>query len=326
MNRGHISALIAATFLGFAAGTQAGNPDSPREWLERMSAAMSQMDYQGTFVYVQGDDVVTMRITHVAGEEGIQERLVSVSGAPREVLRDADGVRWVLGDDHSVLADQAYSRSFFPRLPPDQQAQTERCYALELGGTSRIAGHAVRGLSILPRDDYRYGYTLWLEKHSALPLKWELFGPGRKPLAKLMFTDFRMGSEVDARELAPSSRLAEFKTVESRLPAGLGQAVSQPQWEPSSLPPGFELTAHRFFNGQDQDLFEHFVFSDGLAAVSVYVETESEGAAEQSAGVSRMGTTHAFSRIAEGAVITVVGDVPAATVRYIGDGVIPVPH
>jgi sigma-E factor negative regulatory protein RseB len=318
-----IPAAVAAAWLAWAGGALAGDDGNPREWLERMSAAMSQMDYQGTFVYVQGDEVVTMRITHVADEAGVRERLVSMSGAPREVLRDSNGVRWVLGDDQSVMADQAFNRSFFPQLPLDQHGQTEQCYAFKLGGTGRIAGQTVRSLQVLPKDDYRYGYTLWLEQHSALLLKWELIDHEQKPLAKLMFTDFRMGSEVDPAELTPSSQLTEFRTVDSRLPAGRGQMSAVPHWKPRSLPPGFELTAHRYFGRENQRMFEHLVYSDGLAAVSVYVENDSAEAGED-AGLSRMGTTHAFSRMLDGFVITVIGDVPAATVRYIGDAVVPV--
>jgi sigma-E factor negative regulatory protein RseB len=293
----------------------------PRQWLERMTTAMSQMSYQGTFVYVQGDEVVTMRITHVADEAGVRERLVAMSGAPREVLRDSSGVRWVLGDDHSVLQDQAFSRSFFPQLPTDERDRTERSYTLKLGGTERIAGQSVRNLEVMPRDDYRYGYSLWLEGHSALLLKWQLIDNDGKALAKLMFTDIRMGSEVDPDELNPSSQLKKFRTVESRLPAGRGLAQTAPHWRPARLPPGFELTAHRYFGPQESGMYEHLVYSDGLAAVSVYVESDgSEGA--QDPGLSRHGTTHAFSKTADGVLITVIGDVPAATVELIGDAVV----
>jgi len=188
---------VAAAWLLSAGSVLADPGNDPYQWLDRMSAAMSQMDYQGTFVYLQGDEVVTMRITHVADDAGVRERLVSMSGAPREFLRDSNGVRWVLGDDHSVLADPAFKRTFFPQLPIDHRDQTERCYELEFGGTERIAGQKVRGVSVLPKDHFRYGYRLWLEERSALMLKWELIDGDRRSLAKLMFTDFRMGSEVD---------------------------------------------------------------------------------------------------------------------------------
>jgi sigma-E factor negative regulatory protein RseB len=311
-----------------AAGDDRDGGRDPQEWLERMTVAMSQMTYQGTFVYLQGDEVVTMRITHVADESGVRERLVALSGAPREVLRDASGVRWVLGDGHAVLQDQAFSRSFFPLLPLDRQGQTKRSYALKLGGTGRIAGQSARRLEVIPRDEYRYGYTLWLEQHSALLLKWQLLDSKGGTLAKLMFTDIRMGSEVDPGELNSSSPLQEFRTVESRLPAGPGYVQEAPRWQPSSLPPGFELTDHRFFAAPDAaatggGMYEHLVYSDGLAAVSVYVESGADRQAE-GVGVNRLGTTHTFSRVANGALITVVGDVPAATVRLIGDAVAPV--
>jgi sigma-E factor negative regulatory protein RseB len=316
--------LVAAWLMGSTAGAVAGEPaggGDPRQWLERMTSAMSQMSYQGTFVYVQGDDVVTMRITHVADDAGVRERLVAMSGAPREVLRDSSGVRWVLGDDHSVLQDPAFSRSLFPQLPTDERERTERSYDLKLGGTGRIAGQPVRNVEVMPRDAYRYGYSLWLEEHSALLLKWQLVDREGKTLAKLMFTDLRMGSEVDPDELNSSSPLKKFRTVESRLPSGQGLAQKAPHWRPARLPPGFELTTHRYFGPQDSGMYEHLVYSDGLAAVSVYVESGgSDGA--QNAGLSRHGTTHAFSKTADGVVITVVGDVPAATVELIGEAIV----
>lgn len=322
MNPTAANRLLAAACLLWAGAVLAGEPDDPRFWLERMSAAMSQMSYQGTFVYIQGDEVVTMRITHVAGEDGVRERLVSLSGSPREVLRDSSGVRWVLGDDQSVLQDQAFNRNFFPGLPLDQQALAAQSYELRLGGSGRIAGQAARTLEIVPRDAFRYGYSLWLEKHSGLLLRWELRDSSGARLARLEFTDIRMGSEVDRAELEGDRALRRFRTVESRLPAA-EPAGATPRWRPVELPPGFELTAYRCLAGKDEDLFEHLVYSDGLAAVSVYVEREG-GRTGLAPGLSRLGTTHAFSTASEGLLVTVVGEVPAATVRLIGAAVAPV--
>jgi sigma-E factor negative regulatory protein RseB len=95
----------------------AGGSAQAREWLERMSAAMSQMSYQGTFVYVRDGAVETMRITHVTDETGVRERLYSISGPHREVIRDRKGVRCVLQDSASVVEDQVVASSYFPELP-----------------------------------------------------------------------------------------------------------------------------------------------------------------------------------------------------------------
>jgi sigma-E factor negative regulatory protein RseB len=232
-------------------------------------------------------------------------------------------LHWILGDDHSVLEDSAFNRSFFPELPADQQEQISRSYSLKFGRTERIAGQSARNLKILPRDTYRYGYSLWLEKHSGLLLKWELIDSNRNSLAKLMFTDIRLGSEVDTRELKPSNQFKKFKTVESKLPAGRGISHGNPRWKPDRLPPGFELTTHRIFGKAGEDMYEHLVYSDGLAAVSIYIEGNLTNEEKQSE-LRSVETTHAFTRTAENVIITVMGDVPAATVQFIANAVGPV--
>ncbi|MBT8046972.1 MAG: hypothetical protein HKN57_02185 [Xanthomonadales bacterium] len=311
---------LALALLGPAGPGVASDKDDPVAMLERMSSAMSQMSYQGTFVYVQGDKVDTMRITHVADQHGIRERLVAVSGAPREILRDSSGVRWVLADDHSVFEDSGFNISFFPELPLDQHGRTELSYSMKTGSSERIAGHRARNIEVLPRDHFRYGYSLWLEEHSGLLLKWELIDQDKKPLAKLMFTDLRLGSEVDGKELRTTSQLKMFKKTASDLPAGRGHSNARPKWLPGNLPPGFKMTGHRFFGEEGEGMYEHLIYSDGLAAVSVYVESISEQSGVE-AGISRMGTTHAFSRVTDDMLITVVGDVPAVTVQSIGESV-----
>jgi len=316
-----LATMLVAWLLGMTLPLAAGSTEDAGDWLERMSAAMSQMSYQGTFVYVQGEEVETMRITHVSDEAGVRERLVSVSGVQREILRDSNGVRWVQGDDHSVMEDPASGRSFFPEIPLRSSDTNNVSYRFELGKSERIAGHNGRKVKIIPRDKFRYGYTLWLEEKSALLLKWELLDDEQRRLAKLMFTDLRLGSEVDLKELKSSSQLQQFKVLESGLPSGGSLSHSNPKWQPSELPPGFRLTAHRYLGKQDQEIYEHLVYSDGLAAVSVYVESNRGGQQEQEIGISRMGTTHAFSRLAGEVLITVVGDVPAVTVQSIGETV-----
>lgn len=307
--------------LGFCGVLQAA--DSPRDWLERMSIAMSQLSYQGTFVYIQGNDVETMRVTHIVDDKGVRERLVSVSGESREVIRDASGVRWVVGEQHSIMRDDAFKRVFFPGLPLDQYEQVEHSYQIRVAGMARIAGHQSRLLKVVPRDRYRYGYSLWLEQRTGLLLRWELLDAGQKPLAKLVFTDLRLGSQVDPRDLNSNEQLQRFKTVESVLPAGDASVQVQPRWAPGKVPPGFRLALHRYTKDAERGVYEHLVYSDGLAAVSVYIEAAA-AAETGKTGLSRMGTTHAFTRTLDDMLITVIGDVPAVTIKLIGDAVGPV--
>jgi sigma-E factor negative regulatory protein RseB len=296
--------------------------DNAYVWLERMSAAMSQMNYQGTFVYVQGDHVETMRITHVSENGHQKERLVSISGTPREVVRDAAGVRWFSGEDRWTLSDPSVNRPILFELPLNDAARASDSYEFRLQGSERIAGRSARRLDVKPRDRFRYGYSLWLEAQSGLLLQWHLNDGDGKTLARLMFTDLRMGSEVDLRELYSSNDGDAAVAAASGLPAESRSVRRPPLWQARKVPPGFHLASHRAPEGDASEEFEHLVYSDGIAAVSVYVESldrQPRGAR----GVSRMGTTHAFFRSLDDMFITVVGDVPEATVRLIGESVRP---
>jgi len=292
--------------------------DTVYQWLERMDAAMSQMNYQGTFVYVHDDDVESMRITHVVDDRGLHERLVSVSGTPREVIRDAKGVRWLSGENHTMLANAAASRTFFPKLPLGDPHQASQSYEFRLANNQRIAGHSTQRLDILPKDQYRYGYSLWLELQSSLLLQWELTGEKGETLAKLMFTDLNMGSEVDPSELRSTTANESAVPVTSQ-PIAESPSISGPlRWKPARLPAGFRLTSNRQQKPQQGSPFEHLVYSDGIAAVSVYIES-AEPDSDLKLGLSTLGTTHVFTRKLDNELITVLGDVPAVTVKLIGN-------
>ena len=310
-------ALLLLISVSFSTLATAGEPGKAREWLERMTTAMSQMSYQGTFVYVRDGGVETMRITHVTDETGVRERLYSVSGPRREVIRNKKGVRCVLQDSSSVVEDQVVASSYFPKLPLSVIDSENTGYRLESRGEARIAGHTARRVTISPEDNFRYGYDFWLEEQTGLLLKWVLFNAEHKPIAKLMFTDFAIGTAVDMSELESDSQTEDF--VEMKTFSLLNSVVthSSPRWQPAKLPPGFHLASHSHKTGAD-GVYEHMVYSDGLAAVSVYVEQQGDDAAVKP-GASQLGTNNAYTRQQGDLQITVIGEVPAITVKAIAN-------
>jgi sigma-E factor negative regulatory protein RseB len=311
--------LLLLISISISSNALGNEPGEAREWLERMTTAMSQMSYQGTFVYVRGGVVETMRITHVTDETGVRERMYSTSGPHREVIRDRKGVRCVLKDSASVVEDQVVASSYFPDLPLSDIDSDSSGYRLGTGSEARIAGHTARRITISPKDNFRYGYDFWLEKETGLLLQWVLFDIGRKPIAKLMFTDFAIGSAVDLSELESDASDEEFVEMKTYSLQNTVLTRSSPRWQPAKLPPGFKLTSNSHKSGAE-GIYEHMVYSDGLAAVSVYVEQQGVESAVNT-GVSQLGTTNAYTRKQGDLQITVIGEVPPRTVREIANEV-----
>lgn len=299
-----------------AAPLAASETPNARAWIERMAAAIMHMDYQGTFVYMRGEQMETLRITHVVKDDGVHERLYSVAGPHREIIRDADTVRTVLADGGSIIEEAVVSGAIFPEFPVGEPEGASE-YRFETGGKARIAGHQGRRVTVVPKDEFRYGYDLWLEAQTGLLLKWVLFDSEQRELAKLVFTELRLGDEVDPDELISTTPPEAFVEMETPLAKRQMLSNTEPEWKPDSLPPGYRLTTHRHQSGGN-GTFEHLVYSDGLASVSVYIESK-QGAPKVNSGLSRIGTAHAFKRDLGERQVIVIGEVPPATVRAIGD-------
>jgi sigma-E factor negative regulatory protein RseB len=96
--------------------------------------------------------------------------------------------------------------------------------------------------------------------------------------------------------------------------------AAAPAWTAGRLPPGFRLTQSTRQNlpGVDGPV-EHLVFSDGIASVSVFIGAR-DGAVPKAAPVAAQAggaaTTFFVTRV-EGRPVTVVGEVPMRTARFI---------
>ncbi|HXC59090.1 MAG TPA: MucB/RseB C-terminal domain-containing protein, partial [Steroidobacteraceae bacterium] len=90
------------------------------------------------------------------------------------------------------------------------------------------------------------------------------------------------------------------------------------------MPPGFRVKT--FGTPAPAGPRSRFIVSDGVAWVSVFIEkigADQPGVTSRSEGLVQMGTTAAFTASAAGHRITVVGDVPATTVKAIAAAVQP---
>lgn len=309
-------------FLLLAAAGPALVVADARQWLDEMSNALHTLDYDGTFVYLHGDRLEAMRIIHQHDKGGVRERLVSLTGSAREVVRDEKAVTCIMADSKSVMVGQSRPRQPFPVVPRDFEPLL-RTYSLEDAGEDRMAGQMTRIITITPRDGYRYGYRYWIDHDTRMLLKSDLTDVNGKAIEQVMFTRLDIGHEIPADALKPSltgdgyswSRQQNGKTNPKAAPG-------KPGWRVAELPAGFQLTNYqRKHIHQNADKAEHMVFSDGLATVSVYVE-KMQPDADGFTGLSSKGAMNAYGSLVDGYQVTVVGEVPPATVQMMARSVV----
>lgn len=289
-------------------------PDEVRVWLQRMVNAVHSLNYDGTFVFLQNDQLESMQIVHTADHNGEKERLVSLNGVAREVFRDNASVTCIAPDVKSVSIGNRIGGGGFRAVFSVDISQLSDYYDFHLLGEERVAGRQAQVVAIIPKDAYRYGYRLYLDTEHALPLKTDMLNVSGVSISQLMFTQLQVHSS--SREIAEIS--LEGKEYYQWVQQKPMQTVSDRQfsgWFFSDLPKGFDITLHsKRKAGKQAREVDHFVLSDGLASLSVYVETADEIGLR---GGSTMGTVNAFGNIQSGYQITAVGEVPPMTVERI---------
>ncbi len=306
--------LLAAAGVVQGAGAVAGN--EVRGLLEKMVQAVHSLDYDGTFVYLHGDQLESMRVVHTVGAEGEREQLISLNGAAREVVRDEASITCIAPDAREISIGDRSAGGFRAVFSIDVD-RLGSLYDFHLLGQSRVAGRWARVVAIIPRDAYRYGYRLFIDDEHALPLKTDMLDAEGDMVSQIMFTTLHVDPEVKPATEGGLEGLEDF-AWRLRKPKVRLSDNEKINWKFKNLPSGFEVnaTSRRRAAGGEGEM-DHFVLSDGLATVSVYVEARPS--AEGLRGLSAMGAVNAYGSEVAGHEVTVVGQVPPKTVRAVAD-------
>lgn len=320
--RNAIAALALCAWL-IPATALADTTREPLEWLGRMAAAGQRLNYTGTFIYQSGRDVETSRITHKVDANGEHERLEVLDGSPREVIRSNNQVQCVLPDQKLVIVDQGNARRAFPARLPASYAGVAENYWITLGEPGRVAGLEAQQIVLEPRDELRFGHRLWADMATGLLLKARMVDEQGEVIEQFTFTDVKIGGEIAMDELKPRFiKNDQWKVISAR---GDDVRPEDKGWVLEPPLTGYALkSVVRRPVGQGRKEILHIVYSDGLAAISVFIETADGDSGKQGIGAMATGPINIYKRVVSEHLITVLGEVPMAAVRQIGDGMVQV--
>jgi sigma-E factor negative regulatory protein RseB len=316
IGQGTAWARVSCALLAFAVFDAAAQ--DVRSWLDRMNRAVEELNYEGTFVHVLDGNAETMHVVHRNHNGRISERLMSLDGVGREIIREDDMVQCILPDRKIVLLEEARRSEQSPLTSslPSYSEALEPHYEFTMYRTARVAKRPVQVIGIKPKDEFRYGYMLWLDRETAMPLKSQIRDENDQIVEQILFTQIQLSDFIPASALHPGIDTEGFTFF--RTPAAKSESDEQTVlWRASILPGGFTLSAamQRAIAGSNYPV-EHLVYSDGLATVSVFIE-DPKNDADVLEGFSRVGSTNAYSLTLQGRKVTAIGEVPRQTVRTI---------
>ncbi|PJC05317.1 MAG: transcriptional regulator [Gallionellaceae bacterium CG_4_9_14_0_8_um_filter_60_335] len=296
------------------------------EWLRTMAFAAHQTNYSGVFVYQAGNRVELSRITHLTDEQGEHERLQGLEGQRREVVRHNDRV-WLYLGDKQYKFDKRHSRRAFPALLPEQILTLKENYIVTQEEEDRVADYHVHTIRFQPRDGLRYARKMWAHSESGLLLKAVVLDEHDRVIEQYAFSQLQIGGNIDSKWLPANETDAEeiaSRQNLSPLPRENIESVAS-GWQVDGVPSGFKkIIEMRRTLLHNKIKVVQIVYSDGLAALSVFIEP-SETAHHARMGLTSRGAVHVYRRRLDENYVTVVGELPpravlkvAESVRYAG--------
>ncbi len=294
--------------------------DPAMAWIQKMSEAMRNLSYRGNFVYLHDNQMESMEITHIRDVSGEKERLLSLNGEAREVLRDNLNLTCVWPSSKKVVVDTSRQNNYSPIFIPEDIARLEKFYDMKLIGQDRIAGLDSVVVHINPRDNLRYGMKFWINQNNGLMMKSSLINENDEEVEQVMFTRIELIPEGETfllgltQQLDDSFTLVRFHSGDGSLEVDVDNA-----WQLSNIPGGFwrESALSRKLPGAGFYV-QQMVYTDGLASLSVFIERLTGDVRN---GSSSMGAVNAFIRIYNDYSITAIGEVPAQTVKQIAESI-----
>ncbi len=303
--------------LPFSAAIAQSDPQAVA-MLQRVQVATQKLSYAGTFVHQHGDQMETSSVFRHVGASGRQERLESLSGPVREIIRTRDQVTCYLPESKTVRIDRQIADRSFPAILPGQIRELSENYQVRKGEAERVAGYECQVIVLVPKDRSRYGHKLWADISTGMLLKARTFDERGNAIETFEFTQLRIGGVDFAQLKSRFSPKAKDWQVEDSLAQDAN--LLEAGWGIKSSLPGFRKIGEMRRNLGNTPGVGHIVLSDGLAAVSVFIEPWASRP-EAVNGVARHGATNVYSRRLGDHRITVVGDTPSDSVKYFANAI-----
>lgn len=309
--------LLAGVCLTLALGGVRADEDA-RAWLDRMNKALATRNYDGIFVHFRSDKVETLRIIHRVEAGKVSERLVSLDGGGREIVRSEEELTCFLPDERRVLVEPRQDRGPLMGSLPAFDAGLSEYYAVEKLAPDRVMGRHTQVIGVNPRDSFRFGYRLWIDEKTAMPLKTQVCDDKGNVIEQILFANLTLPDSIPKSAVQAQVKSEGFQWERRQVPVNRSSV-----WRALQVPPGFRLTAtsSQMMEGSNAPV-AHLVYSDGLASVSVFIETKS-GQNQDMKGFARVGSAVTYSTTVKGHLVTVLGEVPKQTVQLIADSVKP---
>ncbi len=310
-----LAALCCCLLL--AAPATAQEPSEGLALLQKIKQAASQLEYSGTFMYQHGSSLIASEIVHRLQDGERRERIEVLDGPQhREFLR-VGKIVYSLLPEHEVVLVEVRETDHFPGWITGDPLAVGEYYDIELSPElGRVAGRPCVQARVTPRDDWRWGYQLCVDDATGLLLKLQTLDAEGDVLEQAVFSELVIGEPVAPEAFESSFNWRNWQHVKG----GENADLSATGWQ-IDAPAGFVPVSEMRRKLKGRAKVHQMVLTDGLAAISVFIEPLAGELDERTASLAGYGATSIYRGALGEHWLTVLGEVPPHTVKAVADAV-----
>lgn len=318
MQKRDVSVLLGSVLCMLSSLASAQTEPTAFKWLQRIQEGTQKLSYSGSFVYQHGPHMEMSRITRFVASNGAYEKLEPLDGGMRELIRSPEQLTYYLPGSQTVKVDRQFVPYSFPAILPAQLRDLRDSYLISMGEIERVAGFDCQAVVLEPRDQLRYGRKLWADINTGMLLKARTLDARHEPVETFVFTQLQIGHvERDHVRSSFAARAQDWRVEDSAVKVA---KLTDTGWLVRSVPPGFRKIGEMRRTIGGVPGIGQIVYSDGLAAISVFIEPLS-GRQPAAEGLVRQGAVNVFTRKLGENWITVVGETPPESVRFVANSI-----
>ncbi|AHG86683.1 Periplasmic negative regulator of sigmaE [Bibersteinia trehalosi USDA-ARS-USMARC-190] len=281
---------------------------TPLSYLVAMSQAQQQANYEQFYLFQEGRSPESWRYRHVHWDNQQYAQLLSLDGSREEFLQQ-DNLVGYFGDFQPFSLQTNKILDNRPMVLYGDFNRLEGYSFIDMG-KDRIANRVARQIRIVPKDEFRYQYRLWIDEESKLLLKSELFDREHNVLELFRVINLRLDDQL--LDMVDAIRpLILPPMIPSKAPMNSDNLSWQPKW----LPRGFRLQSVAREQLPDGEEVDSQLYSDGLFSFTIYLSDSKELPLNEHTWQDGKTTVYTLSLAQKDLVL--VGEIPLTTARHI---------
>ena len=307
-----LTALFSAPLLTmFPASVSATQELSAKQLVEQMTKANKQLNYELVFVQTGPVSIDAWRYRHLYQNDAVYAQLTTLDGVKQEIIQRNNLISYFQGNYQPFTINSNRIVDSLPSILYGNFEQLAQYYDFVKSGRNRVADRLVQTVKILPKDNFRYQYIIFIDEENHLLLRSDMLDRDGNLLEQFRVVNFYLGDELNElpvylNKMPFPPLLADKKTATKTIK----------EWNTSWLPQGFTLINEDIKTEESSGtVIESRLFSDGLFSFTLYVSNSILPTEQEN--VWRQGANTIYSENMNGKEITIIGQIPVSTAKRI---------